>query len=100
MARVKAVTQLTTAQFDKLFPDEDACKAYLVARRWPNGVHCPRCGNPKVHPVTNRPFNWQCTQCATAGGYRFSVLVGTIFENTNKPLRDWFKVIHMMLTSK
>ena len=33
-------------------------------------------------------------------GYRFSILVGTIFENTNKPLRDWFKVAHLMLTSK
>ena len=53
-----------------------------------------------VYPVTNRPFHWQCSKCATAGGYRFSVLVGTIFENTNKPLRDWFRVIHMMLTSK
>jgi transposase-like protein len=100
MARVKAVTQLTTGQFDRLFPNEDACKAYLVARRWPEGVHCPRCGNVDVYPVTNRPFHWQCTKCAAAGGYRFSVLVGTIFENTNKPLRDWFKVIHMMLTSK
>ena len=28
------------------------------------------------------------------------MLVGTIFENTNKPLRDWFRVIHLMLTSK
>ena len=26
--------------------------------------------------------------------------VGTIFENTNKPLREWFRVIHLMLTSK
>jgi hypothetical protein len=26
--------------------------------------------------------------------------VGTIFENTNKPLRQWFRVIHLMLTSK
>jgi ISXO2 transposase-like protein len=25
---------------------------------------------------------------------------GTIFENTNKPLRQWFKVVHLMLTSK
>src|SRR6185437_7687503 len=25
---------------------------------------------------------------------------GTIFENTNKPLRDWFKVAHLMLSSK
>src|SRR5205823_1584336 len=33
-------------------------------------------------------------------GYRFSVLVETIFENTNKPLREWFRVIHLMLTSK
>ncbi len=101
MARVKTIKQLTNQQFDAIFPNEDACKAYLVARRWPEGaVHCPRCGNLDVYPVTNRPFHWQCSKCAKAGGYRFSVLVGTIFENTNKPLREWFKVIHMILTSK
>jgi hypothetical protein len=33
-------------------------------------------------------------------GYRFSLLVGTIFENTNKPLRDWYRVLHLILTSK
>ena len=33
-------------------------------------------------------------------GYRFSVIAGTIFENTNKPLRDWFRVVHLMLASK
>ena len=38
-------------------------------------------------------------QCAP-DGYRFSHIAGTIFENTNKPLRDWFKVAHLMLTSK
>ena len=40
-----------------------------------------------------------CYKCGQ-DGYRFSVLVGTIFENTNKPLRDWFRVMHLMLTSK
>ena len=45
------------------------------------------------------PFKWQCYNC-TPTGYRFSVIAGTIFENTNKPLREWFRVIHMMLTSK
>jgi transposase-like protein len=101
MARVKTIKQLTNQQFESLFPDEEACKNYLVARRWPEGVHCPRCGNLDVYPVTNRPFHWQCSKCAPGGGgYRFSVLVGTIFENTNKPLKDWFKVIHLMLTSK
>ena len=87
MVRVKTIKQLTNQQFNTLFPTEDACKTYLVARRWPEGVHCPRCGNVDVYPVTNRPFHWQCSKCAKAGGYRFSVLVGTIFENTNKPLR-------------
>lgn len=46
------------------------------------------------------PWKWQCYACSPNSGYRFSHLTGTIFENTNKPLRDWFRVIHMMLTSK
>lgn len=99
--RPKAVHQLTSAQFDAMFPvgDEDACKAYLVARRWPNGVSCPRCGNAKVYELKSRAWHWQCEACAT-DGYRFSVIAGTIFENTNKPLRDWYKITHLMLTSK
>ena len=44
----KPVHQMTIAQFEAAFPDEEACRAYLVARRWPNGVQCPRCGNAKV----------------------------------------------------
>jgi transposase-like protein len=97
----KAVHQLTSAQFDRMFPvdDEDACKAYLKARRWPKGVACPRCGNPAVYDLPSRKWHWQCEKCAK-DGYRFSVIAGTIFENTNKPLRDWFKVAHLMLTSK
>src|SRR5580658_3808832 len=97
--RPKPVPQMTAAQFDAAFPDEEACKAYLVARRWPDGVHCPRCGNPKVYDLKSRQWHWQCEQCAP-DGYRFSHIAGTIFENTNKPLRDWFKVAHLMLVSK
>jgi hypothetical protein len=105
MARAKQprqIHQLTVGQFEAMFPNEDACKAYLKARRWPNGVICPRCGNPKVYELRSRPWHWQCTQCAPGGstGYRFSVIAGTIFENTNKPLRDWYRVTHLMLTSK
>jgi Transposase zinc-ribbon domain/ABC transporter substrate binding protein len=32
-----------------LTTDEEACRAYLKARRWPEGVCCPRCGNPAVY---------------------------------------------------
>ena len=99
--RPKAVHQLTSAQFDRMFPvgDEDACRAYLQARRWPNGVRCPRCGNEAVYDLPSRAWHWQCEKCAP-DGYRFSILVGTIFENTNKPLRDWYKLTHLIMTSK
>ena len=100
--RPKPVHQMTEAQFEAMFPagNEDACKRYLVARRWPNGVYCPRCGSLEVFPVRTMPYKWQCYACTPNQGYRFSLIAGTIFENTNKPLRQWFKVMHMMLASK
>jgi len=93
------IHQMTIPQWEAAFPDDDACKAYLVRHRWPTGIKCPRCGNDHVYELKARAFHWQCEQCAT-NGYRFSVIAGTIFENTNKPLRIWFRVIHLMLTSK
>ncbi len=94
----------TFADFDRLFPDETAAKLYLVARRWPKGVTCPRCGNPKVYSLKARPFHWLCKSPAclkeSRTGYRFSLYVGTIFENTNYPLRTWFRVLYLMLSSK
>jgi hypothetical protein len=98
---VARIQKMTVAQFEKMFPDDNACAAYLVAHRWPDGVRCPRCGkSEKISAVTTMPFKWQCYACAPDSGYRFSHIAGTIFENTNKPLREWFRVIHMMLTSK
>jgi hypothetical protein len=101
MRRPKPIHQMTIAQFEATFPDEEACRAYLVARRWPKGVSCPRCGNAEVYVLASG-YHWQCTACAPGGstGYRFSHIAGTIFENTNKPLREWFRVVHLMLTSK
>ena len=94
------IHQMTLGDFERLFPDEAACADYLVKNRWPDGVKCPRCHNSNVHPHP-KEFNWRCYECSPGSvGYRFSVLVGTIFENTNKPLREWFRVIHLMLTSK
>jgi transposase-like protein len=92
---------MTIAQFEAAFPHEEACRAYLVARRWPKGVSCPRCGNAEVYALASG-YHWQCTACAPGGstGYRFSHIAGTIFENTNKSLREWFRVVHLMLTSK
>ncbi len=89
---------MTLTELMERFPTEDSCREYLVEQRWPKGVRCPRCGNAKVYHVS-RPWNWQCSDCAPTG-YRFSPLVGTIFENTNVALRTWFQVIYLMCESK
>jgi transposase-like protein len=90
---------MSDAQFEATFPDEDACKAYLEERRWPNGVHCPRCGSATVRPIESLPWNWRCGKC-NPGGYKFSITVGTQLEYTHKPLRDWFRILHAMVRSK
>jgi transposase-like protein len=91
---------MTITQWERAFPTEKDCCAYLVAHRWPAGVICPRCGAEVKREMPTMPFKWQCYACSPDSGYRFSHITGTIFENTNKPLRMWFRVIHMMLTSK
>ena len=90
---------LELGQLQAVFPTEDVCKAFLTAQRWPEGVTCPRCGNLKVYQLSHRPWHWQCHGCAKKG-YRFSVITGTVFENTKYPLRTWFTVAFMMLHSE
>jgi transposase-like protein len=87
-------------QFERTFPNEEACDAFLVARRWPNGVRCPRCGSDRAYPLASMKYKWECPDCRQGGAYRFSHLVGTIFENTKIDLKEWFRVIHLMLTAK
>ena len=96
----KRPNTMSAGGFDKLFPNEESCDKYLIANRWPKGVHCPRCGSTKAYPLQTMKFKWECPDCREGGAYRFSHLVGTIFENTKVDLRDWFKVIHLMLGAK
>jgi Transposase zinc-ribbon domain len=60
--RPKAIDHLTASQFFSRFPDEDACKRYLMQCRWPEGVRCPRCGNDDLYDASSfKPFHWMCT---------------------------------------
>jgi transposase-like protein len=94
--------QMTLGDFERLFPNEQSCWAYLLLRRWPDGPHCPRCNNDHVYESKARPWHWQCKKCGanSRAPYRFSLKTGSIFEETKMPLRSWFKVLLLMLTSK
>lgn len=100
MARKTTKPTLTLAEIERRFPDDAACKALLTTLRWPDGkVTCPRCGEQKRVYKTATAFRWNCKGC-NKNGYRFSVLTGTVFENTNMPLTTWFRVAFLMISSK
>jgi transposase-like protein len=87
------------SELNALFPTEEACKQFLFEHRWPDGkVQCPRCNSDRVYKLS-RAWHWQCHQCAKKG-YRFSLIIGTVFENTKYPLKTWFTVSFLMLHSK
>ena len=96
----KPVHQMTERQFEAMFPHEEACAAYLVARRWPKGVHCPRCGNPRSTDagdgISVAVLRLRADQRAIAS----RISPGPFLRTPTSRCRDWFKVIHLMLTSK
>ena len=77
----------TLIEFERQFSTEEACRDYLFKLRWPNGFQCSRCNNQKAWPVGD--VLYQCTKC----NYQISVIAGTIFHGTHKPLTLWFRTI-------
>jgi transposase-like protein len=80
-------------EFQRLFPDEDACRAYLFASRWPDGFCCPRCAAGEAG-VEQRRHLWQCKGC----GYQASVTAGTVMHKTRTPLTLWFWAAYLVST--
>jgi transposase-like protein len=75
------------AEFESWFSSEQECRDYLYRLRWPNGFICPRCGNPEAWPIGT--ILYECSGCH----YQVSVIAGTIFQDTHKPLMVWFRAI-------
>jgi len=90
-----------TSQFTSLlqlldfFKEEQTCKDYLVQQRWPNGVQCPHCGAAKPY-TTDRGYKCSDKTCHK----KFTVTVGTVFENSKIPLRIWFAAIYLCTAHK
>ena len=61
------------------FSDPDRCRGYLVARRWPGGATCPRCGTNKV-ALQRKHNRWQCSKHHDCR--QFTLKTGTIFEDS------------------
>ena len=78
----------------RYFSDEDRCIAYMVSRRWPDGiVKCPICGSAKVHYLANQR-RWKCSNGHDRR--QFSVKVGTIFEDSPLSLTKWLPAVWLI----
>lgn len=77
------------------FGDETRCREYLEALRWPDRVSCPRCQSVKTSRIYDRA-QFDCDSCR----YQFSVLAGTVFQDTKLPLPTWFAVTYIMCESR
>jgi len=79
------------------FSNSDNCLAYLVGKRWPQGVICPSCGSEKVkfNPVRGV---WQCSRHHAQR--QFSVKVGTLFEDSAIGLDKWLSAVWMLTNCK
>ena len=77
------------------FSTDDICKAAIAQERWSDGVAvCPYCGGK--HCYMTAEGRYICKDCHK----HFSVLVGTIFENTKISLRKWFMAMYLISSHK
>jgi len=82
--------------FHKFFPDEKACREYVVNMRWGGKPVCVHCGSMrKIYSIKDGKI-LTCADCRR----QFTVRVGTIFEDSALPLQKWFLAIYIFMAHK
>ena len=79
------------------FADSTNCREYLVARRWPDGVTCPRCGSKDV--LFLEKYNrWHCR--AKHEAPQFTLKTGTVMEDSPIGLDKWLTAMWQVVNCK
>lgn len=77
------------------FKEESTCISYYEEIRWNGKPVCPHCDSDRTYKTT-RGYKCANNECYK----KFTVKVGTIFENSKIPLRTWFAAIFLATTHK
>lgn len=91
-SRWKHDKPMSRTQFDRKFPDDAACAAYLAAKRWPEGFVCPNCMGRKGWELKSKRFTWECGGCRR----QTSVTALSVMHGSHLPLRTWFLAVHLL----
>lgn len=90
----------TIENFNREFPDDAACFAFLADARWSKGrAHCEskECdGKIRKHHRVHGRTALACDYC----GHHIYPLAGTIFEKSTTPLRLWFHAMFLIAQTR
>ncbi len=86
---------MNLTQLHKRFGTQKKCIAYLEKLRWGNTPACVRCGSTNV-VKRNDSIRWHCND----ENKDYSVLIGTIFEESRLPLPKFFEIAFLMNNAK
>jgi transposase-like protein len=91
-------TPKTLQQAIIFFADPANCQDLMIAMRWPDGkVVCPRCGTENVAYLENARL-YKCYNKHEKA--KFSLKVGTIFEDSAIGLDKWLMAMWMIANCK
>jgi transposase-like protein len=80
------------------FADYENCRQFLIELRWPDGkVVCPRCGSEKVTYLAGARI-YKCYGKHEKA--KFSLKVGTIFEDSALGLEKWLPAMWLVVNAK
>ncbi|MBA7589607.1 IS1595 family transposase ISSpo3 [subsurface metagenome] len=78
--------------FNRRFPDDDACLEYLKNILYPDGIYCKNCKRvTKHHKLKSRP-SYSCDYC----GHHIYPAANTMFHKSSTPLRYWFYAVYLV----
>src|SRR5690348_1216771 len=88
----------TLQQAILFFSDYANCHEAVKAIRWPDGaVRCPRCGSGRVTYLQAARV-WKCYGIHPKA--KFSLKVGTVFEDSPLPLQKWLPALWLLMNCK
>ena len=82
----------------KIFPTDEAARAWFESRMWPDGPYCPRCGSTNVQSgIKHKTMTHRCRDCE--GKPRFSLKTGNIMEGSKLGYQTWAIAVYLVATN-
>jgi transposase len=86
----------TIHDFNRDFPDDNACLDFMRDAIYPDGIECRTCERVTKHHRLKGRKAYSCDRCGT----HVYPLAGTIFEKSRTPLKSWFYAMYLISSTR